>query len=373
MKKLSLNKLFLICFVPVFAVLAVYNIVTPSKRFSENENRYLASFPTFSVDSLLAGKYTRSIDDYLSDQFVFRDSWIAVQSSSERLLGKRELNGVFVAGNRLIGDIKQPYADIVQSNIDGINTFCAAHPNMRAYLMVVPSASYIQRCDLPLFAPSRNQNSWIESVYSRLNGATGINVCESLQTNADRYIYYRTDHHWTTFGAYLAYGEYCAAAGLNAKPLRLEYVCDGFNGTLFSSSGVRTVEPDLLFAYYPDNVSGFSVFDGEKTTEYDGIYFEEFLSKKDKYSYFLGSNQTVVTIHTSAGTGQSLLIFKDSYAHCFAPMLCGSYDTITLVDLRYIVGSVGEIVQLEQYDEVLFLYSSDVFAHQRNSALLSVG
>ncbi|MEG0753380.1 MAG: hypothetical protein RR461_06075, partial [Angelakisella sp.] len=137
-----------------------------------------------------------------------------------------------------------------------------------------------------------------------------------------------------------------------------------FNGTLFSKSGARGITPDSIKAYDIGSVTGFTAYDGQKNNSYPSMYFDEFLTKKDKYSYFLGENQPLVSISTAAGTGKKLLMFKDSYAHSFAPFLTADYDEITLVDMRYInsTKALGELVDLKSYDDILFLYSTDVFS-----------
>ncbi|MEG2234815.1 MAG: DHHW family protein, partial [Oscillospiraceae bacterium] len=166
----------------------------------------------------------------------------------------------------------------------------------------------------------------ISEAYSQLNAASGIDLFPALGAKENEYIYYRTDHHWTTYGAYLAYREYCAAAALAAVDYNAKQVSDAFNGTLYSSSGVRFMKSDTVEAYESDAFAGIEIYDGEKKTFRGDIYFDEFLTAKDKYSYFLGQNRAVVTIRGNRKTEKKLLIFKDSYAHCFAPMLLEHYD-----------------------------------------------
>ena len=41
-----------------------------------------------------------------------------------------------------------------------------------------------------------------------------VDVRQTLAEHKDEYIYYRTDHHWTSLGAYYAYQQLCGALGL---------------------------------------------------------------------------------------------------------------------------------------------------------------
>ena len=79
----------------------------------------------------------------------------------------------------------------------------------------------------------------------------------------------------------------------------------------------------------------------------------------------------MATIKTQAATGKKLLIFKDSYAHCLVPMLLGDYSEIRLVDLRYMnTLEFADALEIAAYDAALFLYSTDVFAHQLGAGKL---
>jgi hypothetical protein len=151
-------------------------------------------------------------------------------------------------------------------------------------------------------------------------------------------------------------------------------ISDSFYGTYNSKTGISFFEPDSIELYEAGPAVKYEGFDGNELTERPSVYFDEYLSKKDKYSFFLGPVKQVVTVHTASDSGKSLVIFKDSYAHCLAPMLFADYGRITLVDLRwYKSDDYGADLELESFDDVLFLYSADIFAHQQGAGMLSVG
>lgn len=364
-----MDKLFFRILAPLWGVAVLLNLIMPNKNFSESENRYLAGLPVYSTKTLLSGKYMQSIDEYVNDHFLGRDHWIAMQSSLEYSIGKRENNGVFICNGALMADIETPKADIVQANIRGIKAFVQQY-NKPVYLMLVPSAAAIQTHKLPLFAQSWDQIGFVDRVCTELGDTVKpVKLFETLTAHKDDYIYYRTDHHWTTDGAFLAYQKACEVMGLPVKTaddFKIDTVSDSFNGTLYSKSGVRNILPDSIKTYSIGKITDFSVYDGKKTTNYPNLYFQEFLSQKDKYSYFLGTNQPLVTIHTASKSGKRLLVFKDSYAHSLAPLFAADYSEISLVDMRYINGGLTKIVNPAQFDDVLFVYSVDVFAQQNH-------
>ncbi|MEG1809911.1 MAG: DHHW family protein, partial [Oscillospiraceae bacterium] len=79
MQKPCYNKIFFAVFTLLWAGIVTVNILKPYREFSENENRYLEKFPSFTVEKLVNGKFMNSIDNYFNDHFVGRDSWIAAQ------------------------------------------------------------------------------------------------------------------------------------------------------------------------------------------------------------------------------------------------------------------------------------------------------
>jgi hypothetical protein len=359
--KLSFNKIFFFSFVVLWLAVAGYNLVKPNANFSENENRYFTEFPSYSFYSLTHGTFMNGVESYVNDRFTARDFWISAQSVLEYASGKRESNGVYICPDALIGKIAGPNDEYVAKNVDAINRFIKT-AKLPATLMIVPSASDIQAYKLPIFASPWDQEAEINLIYSNIESADCISLADTLKSHKFEYIYYRTDHHWTTWGAYQAYKAYCGALGLTPAVYNANTVSSDFNGTLYSSSGVRFIKSDVINAYQYSGTASCEINDGNKVTDYNSFYFNDYLSKKDKYAYFLGQNQPIVTIKGS-GSGGKLLVFKDSYAHCLAPMLLENYSQVTLVDLRYIKKTFSNYFNINDFDRVLFLYSIDSFVN----------
>lgn len=370
MKTKTRNIIFTAAFISVWGTLAAINLIKPDTEFSENENRKLAKAPDFSVETLIDGSFMTKADTYLNDQFILRDDWIAAMSVSEFILGKRESNGVFV-GNNALFNIISPSEEIAARNATGINSF-AEYSGLSCYFALIPSAAGVQTDKLPLFAQATDENALIAGLYSQCK-ASSVPVLDTLSEHSNEYIYYRTDHHWTTYGAYLGYTEICKAAGIAPAEYNAITVSDCFNGTLYSRSGVRFVQSDTMEAFVCENAV-MNVISGETEKTHDGVYFSEYLDEKDKYSYFLGQNEPVITVRGECENGRRLLLFRDSFAACITPMLLSNYSEITLIDMRYINVGLEEFIDISDYDAALFLYSTDVFAAtQVTSKLINQG
>ena len=358
--------------------LPILTFLASKTEFSEMENRTLASFPRLSVKTITSRSFMDGLETWFSDHFIGRDLWVSAKGYIEYASGKRENNGVYICGDRLIQDIDEPDEGKTAKNIEAIHQFVNANKKP-TYLMLVPTAAEIHREKLPTGVQTWDQRSYIKEVTKQLRGvATEIDIYKVLFESKDEYIYYRTDHHWTSHGAFYAFTEAAERMGiLNAqkKNYNAQNLSHNFYGTLYSKVGYRNISPDIISRYQKRGSSvqaTVDVFDGANTVTYPSMYFTEFLDKKDQYSMFLGQNQPIVTIHTNTTSGKRLLIFKDSYAHTIAPMFADYYTTITLVDLRYINQSYDTLIDIEQYDQVLLLYNVDTFSHSTDVAKLGI-
>lgn len=371
MKKPKLNISSLINCVVFFALLITLPVVTallPKKERSEMENKPLQKMPSISAKTVFNRKYMNGLEAYISDHFVGRTNWIKSKTVLETSLGKRERNGIYILKNRLVEHIAEPDYDSIDKSVNAVNKF-ASENDVPVFFMIVPTSAEIYADELPQNAPNPNQRDVINYVYRSFGkGITTLDVYPVMESNKYQYIYYRTDHHWTTRGAYLAY----AAAGkkMGYTPLPedkydIEHASDEFQGTFYSKALYDKVEKDTLDIWHPtagENVREVAVTTmyGEEPQLYDSMYFRDYLSVKDKYAAFLGTNAPIVTIK-SDNEGGKLLVIKDSYAHCYAPFLTEHYSEITLIDLRYIQISYKQLLNPEDYDQVLFLYNASSF------------
>ena len=342
----------------------VINIVTPPKDFSQMENKTLQSMPKFRFDDLFSGEYAKDLETYVTDQFVFRDDFVEMKSNTEKLLGKDENNGVYISSqNTLIDKFKKPDYNQIDSNINSINKF-AQSISVPVYFNLIPTQNDIYAHLLPDGAPFYSQKEVIDYVY--LKTSNNIDVYDALMSKNDEYIYYNTDHHWTSLGAYYAYTEIANQMGKTPIKLGAEKIMnDEFNGTIFSKSGVRYAKTDTI-SIYTDNYD--ILIEDENGMTPAKIYDETKLENKDKYELFLGGNHPSVKIEGN-GVGKLLLI-KDSYANSLVPFLVDNFEEIHMIDLRFYKISMTDYIDMNEIDQVLISYSVPNFADDRNIAFL---
>ena len=351
----------------------VANAASPDREFSEMENRNLEQMPTISAKSLLSGEFMKDFETYTTDQFVGRDAWIGLKSSMERSLGKKENNNVYFCDeDTLITRFDQPDATKVSENLNYVNNF-VENVDIPVTFSLIPTQACIWADRLPAGAPNASQTDLLEQAKAAVPGATWADLYSNLWEHKDEDIFYRTDHHWTSLGAYYGYTALAEALGYTPVPLDAytETVrSTEFYGTVFSSSGVRWVSPDTITTYVPDTgitVTSYTYDSTGKPVEVPrSLYDTSFLSVKDKYSMFLGGNQSLGVVKTPNTDKPKLLIIRDSYADSLVPFLTPHFSEIHLVDLRYYKLSLADYIQQNDIDQALVLYSVPNFVTDSN-------
>ena len=350
----------------------VLQLIIKDIDFSELENRNLSSLPTLSADRLLDGTFEKEFETYVADQFPLRNQFISVKANAERLLLKKENNGVYLGKDGyLLQDFKEPNLELAERNAGYISSLT---DKFNVYMALAPTATSILSHKLPAFASPYSELSFIDLVESKLSPAVHkVPIDAVLTAHKNEYIYYKTDHHWTTLGAYYAYTAFCETAGLTPIPLddfNIETVPDGFYGSLFSKGNFTFIKPDTLQLFYPKNEIPVTVTYEASETVTDTLYAYDYLKKKDKYSVFLDNNHPLITIKTATHNGKKIMIVKDSYANSFVPFLTAHYEEIHILDLRMLSIPVRTYAIEHQIDDVLILYNVQNFSGEGKLSLL---
>lgn len=347
--------------------LAVLNLLTAEREFSEAENRVLERWPDFTLQSLAAGKFTSRYEKYVSDQFVFRDAWIGVKTDADRAMGKKESNGVYFGKDGfLIQRFNPPEDRDVEDKIEAIRAFDHATPGVRKYMMLVPAAAALLQDKLPAYAASGDEPAYMDKVRQALPGTIRfVDVYLALSAEREQPIFYRTDHHWTTTGAYYAYRELCKHMGiipLDKEDFRIQRVTDQFYGSLYSKSGFRHIRPDRIELYLPKKEASYKVEYVDEQRTANSLYEMGNLAKKDKYTVFFNGNHALIQITTAHPEGKrKLLVVKDSYANSLLPFLTEHFSEIYVVDLRYYGEDLRALVRQHGIRDMLLLYNVNTF------------
>ena len=179
-------------------------ILSPSRDFSDQENRYLAQFKAPTWDTVRSGKFMENFEDYVADQFPLRDQWVKLKAYSERTLGKQENNGVYfdrVTGQTLFAQFTSLSDEELAKRVGYVNKL-GANLDVPVYFSLVPDKSWVWADYLPDYAPNVDDGSTIEKAQELCGDDVKF---IDLRGALDYDSFYRTDHHWTTMGAMQAW------------------------------------------------------------------------------------------------------------------------------------------------------------------------
>ncbi len=358
-KKIS-DIIFIALICTVILAIGIMIILLPSKQFSQKENRPLSQAPIFSVERLLNGKYFEDLSLFAKDQFPFRDTLVSTRSICELSLFKTQVNGVLVTDDKaLIALPKNESTEQISKNADRLLSLS----KNRAVIYTPPRSIDV----FSTFLPQPYDYEKETKIFSALPEHSRI-FLENYLSDSDYSDYYKTDHHWTTDGAFRAYNHICESFGVKAfdeNHFSKQAATHSFRGTSFSRSGLPefmiAAENILLYRYSDDDKVSITNHETGETAK--GFYDHSALETSDKYRIFLGGNYTHLSIKlNSTSEKPKLLLLKDSFANSLIPFLALHYD-IEAIDPRYCTQSfLREHLQNEDYDKVLVLLSFDTLA-----------
>ena len=348
----------------IFGVL-ILSIVLPDREKSETENRVLKQFPKFSFSALTDGSFMKNFETYFNDQFPFRDGFITLKTKIDRATGKREENGVYIGKDGFLFESPtKPDKSQIKELTKAVTAFSRSNKKLKKAFLLSPNASDMMPEKLPSALKIENRADAFSQIKKGCSGVSWIDCKGAFEKQEDKSaLFYRTDHHWTTRAAYVAFKELSSLWKLGAKDKNYSFytVSSSFQGTLSSSAAINDYA-DKIEICVPKNQEGkYTVLYESSNKKTASLFESEKLRQKNQYEVFLGGNYDKVIISTAADTSASLLVFKDSYANCLLPMLTPYFSKIVVIDPRYFSDSLKAVMSETKFTHVLFLYNMDTF------------
>lgn len=372
MKKYS-EIISVVLFCAIITSLSISFVFSKDIEFSEQENRDLAQAPTLDSDSFFSGEFGKEMNLYISDQFPIRDLFVNIKSFTELAFLKGENNGVLYNKNQLAVKNFNSY----QSRINITENTDHIYPEtIKAQLLAVNALSEKLNIPLVMVIPPRTIDI-ADSVfnYDRPDGDLAFNLMkDSLSEKAGyidtlsllrpkyengEYVYYRTDHHWTTLGAYYTYCEIMKKLGseeniIPVSEFDIEQISD-FSGTTAARASFPFYEKDILEIWHLNDENDYEItIDGVAV---DSLYNRDYLGKSDKYSVFLDGTHDMTEIRKKGENRKTLLIAKDSFANCLIPFLAREFDIIAL-NLRTNT-AISAFVENYSVDAVMLVFNTE--------------
>lgn len=357
-----------IVFIVFIFAMTILFFALPKKQYSSSEKRYLAEFPTLTVDSFFSGDFGKDFEKYLSDHTAFRHFWVGLNSYYNYALGNPLSNGIYnCKDGYLIND--PPAVDRLDYNVEVMAEF-AKNSGLPSAMILAPSTGYVASDVLPNKHITYHDDELFESVSATLsnNAVSFIDLREEFKSahKNGTQVYYKTDHHWTSEGAYLAYCALAKELGFTANSKESYDISthSDFYGTTYSSSGFWLNEADNIETWESNtNKSGdfeVTITDGDKKITSTSLFFTDNLKDDDKYPVYLDGNHPYTLIKNNANkNGEKLLVIKDSFAHSLVPFLADHYEEIVMIDMRYYKQNVSSLISENNFTKLLYIYSID--------------
>lgn len=360
-----------VIFMVLLLALAGKEALSHQRTYSPVEKRELQTRPEISITKVLDGRFQKKYESYLRDQFPGRDHWVSFQTDMELFMGKNEIHNVYIGKNHYLLEHytkKEFDPQQISKNLQALEKFVGkAKQNADVHVMMVPTKSWVLREKLPAFAPHYKEQKFYDALQQKLEKEDVlISVEPVLDAHKEEEIYYRTDHHWTTLGAWYAYEQYTKAVGgdLQRAQGKKKFRCisKDFYGTTYAKINYAR-QADKIEIYEPADKLRVVYNMGEKKTK--TLYDFSFLKTADQYSVFTGGNQAVLEITGGIKNGKTLLLIKDSFANSILPFLAEDYEKLVVVDLRQLNVSGDRLLEMFSPTDILILYNSAQFAQDK--------
>ena len=360
-----------VIFMVLLLGLAGKEALSHQRTYSPVEKRELQTRPEISITKVLDGRFQKKYESYLRDQFPGRDHWVSFQTDMELFMGKNEIHNVYIGKNHYLLEHyteKEFDPQQISKNLQALEKFVGkAKQNADVHVMMVPTKSWVLREKLPAFAPHYKEQKFYDALQQKLEKEDVlISVEPVLDAHKEEEIYYRTDHHWTTLGAWYAYEQYTKAVGgdLQRAQGKKKFRCisKDFYGTTYAKINYAR-QADKIEIYEPADKLRVDYNMGEKKTK--TLYDVSFLKTADQYSVFTGGNQAVLEITGGIKNGKTLLLIKDSFANSILPFLAEDYEKLVVVDLRQLNVSGDRLLEMFSPTDILILYNSAQFAQDK--------
>ena len=361
-----------VLFVAFIFGLAIWFVVNPKADYSSSEKRYLQQFPETSVDTVLSGEFSEKFETYFADHFPQRNMWVGLNSYYNLGIGLNGRNGIYNSADGYLINVPVDKENYVRKNIRVLAEFKEKIGDVPMTVMLAPSTGYIAADKLPLIHDSYNDDTYFDETAKTL-GESGVNFVDLRETFKQKYaegvqLYYRTDHHWTTDGAYEGYVKLCEKLGVQPadKDSFAKTAYGGFYGTTYSTSGYWLTKPDCITVYdnqeNTDKNITVKISEDGKDNHYGSMFFYNHIDEDDKYPVFLDGNHALTEIQNKNAKNGTIVVIKDSFSHSLAPFLAENYSKVVLVDLRYYKQSVSDLIKKENPEQVVALYGIDNLA-----------
>lgn len=332
------------------------------KEVNAYENRYAEKLAPLTLEGWLDGSFQDSVDKALADQVqlaqVYKRAYNFTASrylkaAADPLLPLcrgRYVNyvdtllfdGYITYPPRALADMTER----LEAKADNYNEYFSAHPQLDFYVY------YIEK-DTDINFETGEKIPACEYLFDRLDlprDRLGKFTVDSFG-DFSRW-FYRTDHHWSLDGSYLAYTRLLDLLGVDDAPLApagAARTLGTFSGSKASGAAAAFEEPFSAYPFdFPDMETAVNGEPGEYGNQ-EAFFAGE--GGEPSYGGFYGWDAGEVAFSTGRANRENLLILGESYDNAVIRLLASHFDHTYAVDLRYYKTYMGETFSFSDYVE----------------------
>lgn len=336
-------------FLAVLFGFSLLHLALPDREVSRSERRRLAQLPP------LSSGFSDKLEEYMLDQFPLREQLRTVNSLVRLYgLGQADIHGIYLQGGgafRMDGPLQEKQVRHAAAVFSAVQE--KYFPSLPAHYVIVPD----KNAKAETSRPRLDTETMRGIVREALPGMTEIDIWDLLSADD----YYKTDPHWRQERLLPVAAAICEALGADAPGTFTEKTLSPFYGAYYGQAALP-MAPDTL-TYLESADTKAAEVTGPELDGAQPVYRPELLDGTDGYDVFLSGAQAVLTVTSpNVHNGRHLVLFRDSFGSSLAPLLLGSFERITLVDLRYISAArLTDYADLSDATDVLFLCSTAVW------------
>ncbi|MBQ8660287.1 MAG: hypothetical protein IJ473_01750 [Alphaproteobacteria bacterium] len=308
------NKIDLVFIILFFLSLCIPAIWISMDKINEIENKPLQTFPQLTKENSINPKFGEEFDNYFNDRFFGRDNilnfYTDLQTINKIIKGKESMffpeNGWMF--RKFIWRTFLNYN--AQKNLNNFKNYLEKK-GIKLYVIFVPSKIHVYNEYAPILLNTENYFGWyFKEIIDHFKEATLkerfiFPINSFLSVKDFDYLYYKTDHHWTNLGAYVAYQDLAKIIKKDFKDFKITPLSK-FNRSISKKihSGIKENHKvgswmiDLRYnqeKYYHLENTPYSYFDtGVKIKKYsDDCEFFDIKNENGKYNvYVLGNSMS---------------------------------------------------------------------------------
>lgn len=336
-------------FLAVLFGFSLLHLALPDREVSRSERRRLAQLPP------LSSGFSDKLEEYMLDQFPLREQLRTVNSLVRLYgLGQADIHGIYLQGGgafRMDGPLQEKQVRHAAAVFSAVQE--KYFPSLPSHYVIVPD----KNAKAETSRPRLDTETMRGIVREALPGMTEIDIWDLLSADD----YYKTDPHWRQERLLPVAAAICEALGADAPGTFTEKALSPFYGAYYGQAALP-MAPDTL-TYLESADTKAAEVTGPELDGAQPVYRPELLDGTDGYDVFLSGAQAVLTVTSpNVHNGRHLVLFRDSFGSSLAPLLLGSFERITLVDLRYVSAArLADYADLSDATDVLYLCSTAVW------------